>query len=423
MISIQLIRDHPEAVRRALLVRNVSLPLDRIIELDGRRRDLIKQVEELKAERNTLTRSLGRLAPSEREVSLDRSRSLSGEIDVHDGQLRETESELNGLMMEMPNIPDLDVPIGLDETANVVVRVEGERKDFAFEPKPHWEIGEALGILDFEAGVKLAGSRFYVLRGAGARLQRALIAFMLDLHVSEHGYTELYLPYVLREENLYQSGHLPKFRDTMYHDSEDDFWFIPTAEASFANLHAGEILDVDSLPIRYVTCTACFRREKASAGRDVRGIKRGHQFDKVEMFRFCLPEESEAHLTAMIGDGEDVLSKLGLQYRLLQLCTGDIDFKATKSFDLEVWAPGSGEWFEVSSASNCSDFQARRANIRFRREPGAPTEFVHMLNASGVALPRLFAALLEVGQQADGSVRLPGALAPYFGPDLVIRHA
>jgi seryl-tRNA synthetase len=260
-----------------------------------------------------------------------------------------------------------------------------------------------------------------VLRGQAARLQRALIAYMLDLHTRQHGYTELYLPFVLKEENLYGSGHLPKFRDTMYHDAEDDFWFIPTAEASLANIHKEEILDPDSLPINYVAWTACFRREKMSAGRDVRGIKRGHQFDKVELFKFVYPEDSDAALTQIVADAEDVLTGLGLPYRVLQLCTGDLDFKSAKSFDLEVWAPGCGEWLEVSSGSNCTDFQARRANIRFRRERNARPEFPHMLNCSGLALPRLLAAVLETYQQEDGSVVLPDALAPYMGGDTVIR--
>ena len=425
MLSIQSIREHPDAVRKAVADRNTTAPIDRILELDEERRFLTKQADDLKAERNNLGRALGRAAAEERPALMERNRSVSASVDGLDQRLREVETELNALLLEVPNLPAADVPVAPDESGNVVVRTEGKLPGYSFEPKPHWDLGEALGIIDFERGVKLAGSRFFILRGAGARLQRALIAFMLDLHTRVHGYTELYLPYVLREDNLVRSGHLPKFRDTMYHDVEDDFWFIPTAEASFANVHADEILEPGSLPIKYVSCTACFRREKTSAGRDVRGIKRVHQFDKVEMFRFCLPEESESHLEAMIGDAEDILQRLGLTYRLLQLCTGDIDFKAAKSFDLEIWSPGVQEWLEVSSASNCTDFQARRANVRFRRlredgRPGPP-EFPHMLNASGVALPRLVVAVIENGQQADGSIVLPEALAPFYGPDLVIR--
>jgi seryl-tRNA synthetase len=420
VLALQFIRDNPDVVRKAVADRNTTAPIDRILELDVQRREAIKQADDLKAQRNAIGRNVGRASPEERPALLEQSKGLSDQIDGLDEKLRTVETELDALLLEVPNIPAPDVPVGHDESANVVVRHSAESQPFQFAPKPHWEIGESLGLIDFERGVKLAGSRFFILRGPGARLQRALISFMLDLHVREHGYTELYLPHVLREDNLVRSGHLPKFRDTMYHDSEEDFWFIPTAEASFANVHADEILEPDALPIRYVSCTACFRREKASAGRDVRGIKRVHQFDKVELFHFCLPEESDAHLQAMIGDAEEVLKRLGLTYRLLQLCTGDLDFKSAKSFDLEVWAHGGNEWLEVSSASNCLDFQARRANVRFRRERGGPPEFPHMLNASGVALPRLFAAVLETYQQEDGSVLLPEVLRPYYGPDLHI---
>ncbi len=327
---------------------------------------------------------------------------------------------LDALLLEIPNIPAADVPIGPNEGHNVVRETVGVLREFDFDPKPHWELGEALGIIDFERGVKLAGSRFYVLREGGARLQRALIAFMLDLHIRKHGYTELYLPAVIREENLVKSGHLPKFRDTMYHDAEDDFWWIPTAEAQLANFHAGEILDPGTLPLKYVGYTPCFRRERMSAGRDVRGIKRGHQFDKVELFRYVLPEDSEQALKEMMADAADVLTALKLPYRVLELCTGDLDFKAAKSFDLEIWAPGAGEWLEVSSCSNCTDFQARRANIRFRREKASRPEFPHMLNASGVALPRLLATVIETYQQADGSIAVPDVIKPYFGPEDVV---
>jgi seryl-tRNA synthetase len=418
VLSLQFIRDNPDVVRKAVADRNTSAPIDRILELDIERRDLIRRADELKSERNGLGRQVGRASQEERPALLERSRELSDEINVLDEKLRAVETEVNGLLLEIPNVPAADVPVGPDESHNVIVGYNGEQRAFDFQPRPHWELGESLGIIDFERGVKLAGSRFYVLRGAGARLQRALVTFMLDLHTREHGYTELYLPFVLREENLFRSGHLPKFRDTMYHDAEEDFWFIPTAEASLVNMHAEEILEAGTLPLHYVAWTACFRREKASAGRDVRGIKRGHQFDKVEMFRYCLPEDSEANLQTMVNDASDILGRLGLAYRKLQLCTGDIDFKAAKSYDLEVWAPGCDEWLEVSSASNCTDFQARRANIRFRRERGSSPEFPHMLNASGVALPRLLAAVLETYQQADGSVILPEALRPYYGPDL-----
>jgi seryl-tRNA synthetase len=420
VISIQLIREHPEVVKKAVLDRNSPAPIDRILELDGMRREYIQQADDLKAQRNSIGREMGKATPAHREELQTKGKTLSEAIDVFDHNLDDVEKELEALLLEIPNVPAPDVPVGADERGNVVRENVGAMREFDFDPKPHWDIGEALDIIDFERGVKLAGSRFYVLKGDGARLQRALIAFMLDLHIRKHGYTELYLPAVIREENLYKSGHLPKFRDTMYHDAEDDFWWIPTAEAQLANFHSGEILEPGTLPLKYVAFTPCFRRERMSAGRDVRGIKRGHQFDKVELFRYVLPEDSDNALEEMIDDAGDVLRSLKLPYRKLQLCTGDLDFKAAKSFDLETWAPGAGEWLEVSSCSNCTDFQARRANIRFRRERTSRPEFPHMLNASGVALPRLMATVIETYQQADGSIQVPDVLIPYFGGETAI---
>jgi seryl-tRNA synthetase len=420
MIPVQLIREKPDLVRKAVLDRNSPSPIDRILELDETRREYIQQADDLKAQRNAIGREMGKATPEQRRELQARSKTLSDAIDVFDRNLNEVEKELDYLLLEIPNIPAADVPVGPDESYNVVRETVGALREFDFEAKPHWDLGEQLDIIDFERGVKLAGSRFYVLKGDGARLQRALITFMLDLHIRKHGYRELYLPAVIREENLYKSGHLPKFRDTMYHDAEDDFWWIPTAEAQLANFHAGEILEPGTLPLKYVAYTPCFRRERMSAGRDVRGIKRGHQFDKVELFRYVLPEESDEALEEMIDDASDVLRSLGLPYRKLQLCTGDLDFKAAKSMDLETWAPGSEEWLEVSSCSNCTDFQARRASIRFRRERTSRPEFPHMLNASGLALPRLMATVIETYQQADGSIAVPDALMPYFGGEMTI---
>ncbi len=420
MIALQFIREHPDVVRKAVADRNSPAPIDRILALDESRREYIQQADDLKAQRNAIGREMGKATPEQRQELAAKGKTLSDAIDVFDHNLGEVEKELDGLLLEIPNIPAADVPIGPDESHNVVRETVGALREFDFNPQPHWELGESLGIIDFERGVKLAGSRFYVLVDEGARLQRALISYMLDLHARRHGYKELYLPAVIREENLYKSGHLPKFRDTMYHDAEDDFWWIPTAEAQLANFHAGEILEPDTLPLKYVACTPCFRRERMSAGRDVRGIKRGHQFDKVELFRYVLPEDSDQALREMMRDAGAVLEGLKLPYRVLQLCTGDLDFKAAKSFDLEVWAPGCGEWLEVSSCSNCTDFQARRGNIRFRREKTSRPEFPHMLNASGVALPRLMASVIETYQQADGSLTIPDALLPYFAGDLLI---
>ena len=318
----------------------------------------------------------------------------------------------------LPNVPDKSTLVGPDESANRPVREWGESRDFAaegFEPVPHWDLGPETGIIDFERGVRLSGSRFYLLKGAGARLQRALIFWMLDVHIRENGFTEVYLPFVIKRDMLFGAGQLPKFEGNLYHDVEDDLWLVPTAEVALTNLHRDEVLDAGDLPRDYVAYTPCFRREKMSAGRDVRGIKRGHQFDKVEMYQFVKPETSFAALETMVGRGEELLRRLGLRYRVLELCTGDISFAAAKAYDLEVWAPGQGEWLEVSSCSNCTDFQARRANVRYRPEPGAKPAYVHTLNGSGLALPRVMIGIIETYQQADGSITVPDVLRPYMG--------
>jgi seryl-tRNA synthetase len=321
----------------------------------------------------------------------------------------------------VPNLPAEGVPVGPDESHNVVVRQEGDLPEFDFEPLPHWELGPMLDIIDFERGVKLSGSRFYVLKGLGARLQRALITWMLDVHIQQHGYTEVYPPFMVREECMVGTGNLPKFGENLYHDYEEDFWFIPTAEVPVTNLHREEILDGDDLPIRYVAYTPCFRREKMSAGRDVRGIKRGHQFDKVEMVKLVEgdPEVSERELQSLLDNAEDIARLLQIPYRVVQMCTGDLSFVAAKKFDIELWAAGSGEWLEVSSCSNFHDFQARRANIRYRPAKGAKTAFVHTMNGSGLALPRVMIAILENYQQADGSVVVPEVIRPYVGMDVI----
>jgi len=346
-------------------------------------------------------------------------RQLSGQIEVLSDKVKQVEEELNELLLQLPNLPHPSVPAGLTEEDSPVVRSWGEPRRFDFPPLPHWELGQKLGIIDFERGVKLSGSRFYVLQGPGAKLQRALINFMLDLHTQEHGYMEIYPPFMVRRECMVGSGNLPKFADNLYHDAEDDFWFVPTAEVPLTNLHRDEILEPGTPPLYYVAYTACFRREKMSAGKDTQGIKRGHQFDKVELYKFTEPETSNEELEKLVADAEDVCQRLGLPYRVKLLCTGELGFAATKSYDIELWAPGCGEWLEVSSCSNCGDFQARRANIRYRPEPGARPRFVHTLNGSGVALPRLVIALLENYQQADGSVIIPEILRPYTGFEVI----
>jgi seryl-tRNA synthetase len=416
MLSLQFIRENPDVVREAVAHRHLTAPIDDILHRDGERRRILLEMESLKAERNQAGKRIGAAKDaSERQRLIDNMRGVSERIDALEKELRATEERLNALLMEVPNIPRPDVPLGEGEDDNIVIRQWGEPHTYDFTPLPHWELGERLGIIDFERGVKLSGSRFYVLKGAGARLQRALIAYMLDLHSGKHGYTEVYPPFVVKEECMWGAGQLPKFADNLYHDVEDDVWLVPTAEVPVTNLYRDEILEPGTLPMRYAAYTACFRREKMKAGRDVRGIKRGHQFDKVELYKFCVPEESDAELESMTADAEEVLRGLGLTYRVKELCTGDLGITSVKSYDLEVWAPGCQEWLEVSTCSNCADYQARRANIRFRREAGARPQFVHTLNGSGVALPRTLAAVLETYQQPDGSVIVPEALRGSMG--------
>jgi seryl-tRNA synthetase len=418
MLSLQLIRENPDLVRQALGKRQFSEPIDNILALDERRRSLLAEVEALRARRNEVSKQIGKMDEKPPQL-IKEMRQMGNRIKALDEQLKAIEDELNDLLLRVPNIPHPSVLIGKDENDNVVVRSLGEARKFDFSPRPHWELGESLGIIDFERGVKLSGSRFYVLKGLGARLQRALISFMLDLHVNEHGYTEMYPPFMVKRECMVGSGNLPKFADNLYHDEEDDFWFVPTAEVPLTNLHRDEILPPDTLPLYYVAYTPCFRREKMSAGKDTRGIKRGHQFDKVELYKFVAQESSNEELEKMVDDAEEVCRRLGIPYRVLELCTGDLGFASTKSYDIEMWAPGCGEWLEVSSCSNCGDFQARRANIRFRPQSGAKPQFVHTLNGSGLALPRVLISLLENYQQGDGSIVVPEALRPYTGFEVI----
>ncbi len=417
MIDIALIRRDPQFVRDALTVRNEDPSLvERVLEIDARWRALLTQMEELRAERNRVSREIGRIKdPAQREPLIAQMRAVGDRIAELEDQVRAAEAERDDLLLRLPNLPHPSVPIGPDESHNVVVREWGEPRTFDFDPLPHWDLGPELGILDFERGVKLAGSRFYVLWGAGALLERALIAWMLHVHTHEHGYTEVYLPFVVKRECLVGAGQLPKFEDNLYRDIEDDLWLVPTAEVPLTNLHRDEILPSDALPLRYVAYTPCFRRERMSAGRDVRGIKRGHQFDKVEMYQFTTPETSYDALEEMVEHALDLCRRLEIPHRVVQICTGDLGFTAAKTYDIEMWAPGCGEWLEVSSLSNCEDFQARRANIRYRPEPGARPRFVHTLNGSGLALPRVVIAILENYQQPDGSVVVPEVLRPWMG--------
>jgi seryl-tRNA synthetase len=475
MIDLRLIRQNPDAVKESLARRHDDAPVDEILRLDEEHRKHMRDIEALRGERNKVSKYIGKLEKDhiltvitsilsdcddparlptvqivkkiddflglcnikeplklerdqmvkrideyiEKEVRKERVRRLSEEIKSLEQDVAQFSEQLTDQLLRIPNFPQDSVPPGEDESGNVVARHWGKQPEFDFDPKPHWELGESLGIIDFERGVKLSGSRFYVLMGLGARLQRALINFMLDLHVHQHGYTETYPPFMVRRECAVGSGNLPKFEDHLYHDAEEDFWFIPTAEVPLTNLYRDEIIKSGTLPINHVAHTACFRREKMSAGKDVRGIKRGHQFDKVELYKFVEPETSNDELEKMLDNAETVARKLDLPYRILELCTGDIGFASSKSYDIEIWAAGCGEWLEVSSCSNCMDFQARRANVRYRPEPGAKPQFAHTLNGSGLALPRVVIAVMENYQQADGTIVVPEVLRSYMGVDVI----
>jgi len=421
VLDITLIREQPERVKQAMRDLNSDAPIDAILALDAKRRDLLIRTESLRAERNTVSKEISRTAnPRERQSRIEQMRLVGDTIALIEQDLKETEDQMSGLMLQVPNLPGPDVPVGPDESHNIVLRQSGEVPLFAFEPLPHWDLGPALDILDFERGVKLSGTRFYVLRGMGARLQRALISWMLDLHLAQ-GYTEIYPPYMVRREMMVGAAQLPKFEENIYHDAEEDFWFIGTSEIPLTNLHRDEILPASLLPLKYVAYTPCFRREKMSAGRDVRGIKRGHQFDKVEMYQITSPEMSYTTLETMIHDAEAVCQGLAIPFRLIQMCTGDLGFQAAAKYDLEMWAPGVQEWLEVSSLSNCTDFQARRANVRYRPEPAGKPRYVHTLNGSGLALPRVMIAVMENYQQSDGSIAVPRVLRPYMGGAETIR--
>jgi seryl-tRNA synthetase len=415
VIDIRLLREKPDEVRQAYERLGAPVDLAGVTAADARLRDLKNESQTLQAEQNRLSKEIGRAAPGPaREEAKVASTALKEKIERMNGDLTAAEARLDELLLELPNLPHPSVPVGKDETENKVLREEGTKKSYDFALKPHWDLGTALGIIDFERGVKISGTRFYVLKDWGARLQRALITLMLDLHTRKHGYVEIYPPYMVRRECLVGTGNLPKFGDNLYHDAEEDFWFIPTAEVPVTNLYREEILDGAALPIKHVAFTACFRREQMAAGRDTRGIKRGHQFDKVELVKFVRPETSMDALTALLSDAEDVLKALELPYRVVQMCTGDLSFSAMAKLDLELWAPGCGEWLEVSSCSNFGDFQARRAKIRFKEGKDKP-RFVHTLNGSGLALPRTLIGVLETYQRSDGRIDVPAALRPYLG--------
>ena len=422
MLDIRLIRENPDVVREALKKRQSNdAVVDTLAALDEKRREILSEVEELKAERNTVSKEIGRMKDAEsRQEKISAMRAVGDKIKSLDDELRDVDVELTSTMATLPNIPSDATPYGVDESENVVLKTVGEIPEFNFDPKPHWDLGPELEIIDFERGVKMPGSRFYVLSGAGARLQRALIAYMLDLHIKQ-GYVEKYTPFMVKTDTVYGAGQLPKFAGNLYKDHEEDLYMVPTAEVPLTGYHMDEIFEDGDLPKNYTAYTPCFRREKMSAGRDVRGIKRGHQFDKVEMYMFVKPEDSDAAFEKMMADAEETVALLGLPYRIHQLCTGDLGFGATITYDIEVWAAGCNEWLEVSSVSNVTDFQARRANIRYRPEDSKRNEFVHTLNGSGMGLPRVMIAIMENYQQEDGSIIVPEILRPWMGGIEVIQ--
>ena len=421
MLSLDLIRNKPDTVRQGIARRHDDTPLRDILELDAQRSRLLVEVEALRAERNRVSKEIARMQPKPPEL-IEQMRAVGNRIKALDVTLDTVQQQMDDYLARMPNLPKDSVPDGEDASANPVVRSWGQPQSYAFKPKPHWELGPALGILDFERGQKISGSRFYVLAGPGAKLQRALIQWMLDFHAAR-GYREVYLPFMVRQQVVFGSGQLPKFAENLYHDAEEDFWMVPTAEVPITGIYAGEILPPDTLPINHVAYTACFRREKMSAGKDIRGMKRGHQFDKVELYKIVAPENSDAELVRLVADVEAVAQALELPYRVVQLCTGDLGFAARESYDVEMWAPGCDEWLEVSSSSDCGDFQGRRANIRYRPAVGAKPAFVHTLNGSGLALPRVMIAIMENYQEADGTVRIPTVLQPYTGFDRIAAPA
>jgi seryl-tRNA synthetase len=427
VIDLKRLRQDPDGSRASLLRRrdpSVGPLLDAILDLDRQRRDLLVRVETLKAERNAATEEVARRKRAKEPADeLMAGLKASGEeVKTLDASLREIETALDQRALALPNFPADGLPEG-DATANRVVRTWGEAPRFDFTPRPHWELGAALGVLDLPAGAKIAGSGFPLFRGLGARLVRALSNFMLDLHTREHGYEEVAPPYLVNRATLTGTGQLPKFEEDLYAIPSDDLFLIPTAEVPVTNIHRDEILEAGDLPRGYCAWTPCFRREAGAHGKDTRGLIRVHQFDKVELVRFTRPEESAAEHARLTGHAEAVLQRLGLPYRVLELATGDIGFGSARTLDLEVWAAGVGTWLEASSSSTFTDFQARRANIRYRPEPKAKPEFVHTLNASGVAFPRTIIALLENNQAADGSVRVPEALVPYLGVDRLVPRA
>ncbi|MCJ7458538.1 MAG: serine--tRNA ligase [candidate division Zixibacteria bacterium] len=417
MFDLKFIRENKELVKKAIQNKNESLNLDELLKLDEKRREAISSVEELKRQRNLSNQAIASLKKEKKDVQaeIEKMREVSEKISSLDNSLKEIEDKIDNLLLRVPNIPHSTVPVGFDENSNVVVKEWGELPKFDFEPRAHWEIGELLGILDLARGAKLSGSGFYALTGKGALLERGLINFMLDLHTKEHGYKEVWTPFMVNRASMTGTGQLPKLEEDMYLCEKDDLFLVPTAEVPVTNLHRDEILKAEELPIYYVAYTPCFRREAGSYGKDTRGILRVHQFDKVELVKLVRPEDSYEEHEKLVADAEEVLQLLKIPYRLRLLCTGDLSFAAAKCYDIEAWAPGVKKYLEVSSCSNYEAFQARRIGIKYKPDPKSKPEYVHTLNGSGVALARTVAALLENFQTEKGAVIVPEVLRPYLG--------
>lgn len=423
MLDMKFVRDNLDAVRTMLKNRNNPLNLDGFVELEKKRREILNETESLKTQRNAASKKIGAMKRAGEDTAAISAemRAVGDKISALDNELRAVEENLRDVLLHIPNMPKDDVPIGLDDSQNPEVRRHGEPRKFDFTPKAHWEIGDALKILDFDRAAKVTGARFTFYRGLGARLERACINFMMDLHANKHGYTEMLAPYIVNKDSMIGTGQLPKFAEDMFKLEGLDYYLVPTAEVPTTNYHRDEILPAEILPEYFSCYTACFRAEAGSAGRDTRGLIRQHQFNKVELIKFTKPEDSWAELESMVDAAEDVLRLLEIPYRVVLLCTGDMSFTSAKTYDIEVWMPAQGKYREISSCSNCTDYQARRANIKFRRDNKSKPEFVHTLNGSGIAVGRTVAAILENYQQEDGSVKIPAALVPYMGGVEVIK--
>jgi len=420
MLDARFVREHIDIVKKSLEDRSYILPLDEFLKIEEQRRSLLRESEELRNKRNVVSEEIGRLRSQKKDASklIEEMKAVADRIKELDDRIKILEINTDDFLLNIPNIPHESVPVGKDETENVEIRKWGEPRQFDFEPLNHWDIGEMLEIIDFERASKIAGARFSLIKGLGAKLERSLMNFMLNLNTSK-GYKEVFPPIIVNKDSMRGTGQLPKFEMELFRISDPEFYLIPTAEVPVTNIHRNEILSEKELPIYYTACTPCFRREAGSYGKDVRGLIRQHQFNKVELVKFVKPEDSYNELESLTKDAEDILQKLELPYRVIALCTGDLGFAASKTHDLEVWLPGQQRYREISSCSNFADFQARRANIRFKREGKKGTEFLHTLNGSGLAIGRTLVAILENYQQKDGSVIVPEVLRPYMGVEVI----